>query len=145
RSADRAWHATPRRVAHELQRAAVQGLLAAAPVVPPVDEGRPAMKVALAFGTRPEAIKMAPVITALRSQPGITTEVLLTAQPRVLLDHVLGVLGSRADHDLNVMRPLQSLSELTSRLIAALDEWLAQSRPDLLMVQGDTTSAFIGA
>ena len=103
------------------------------------------MKVALAFGTRPEAIKMAPVIAALRQHPGITTEIVLTAQHRELLDQVLEVFGVRADHDLNVMQPRQSLAELSSRLMAALDRWLDASRPDLLMVQGDTTSAFIGA
>lgn len=103
------------------------------------------MKVALAFGTRPEAIKMAPVIGALRSAPGISAEVVLTAQHRELLDQVLAVFGLRADHDLNVMRPRQSLPELTSRLMTAMDRWLDQSRPDLVMVQGDTTSALIGA
>ena len=103
------------------------------------------MKVALAFGTRPEAIKMAPVIRALRHDPAFTTEVVLTAQHRELLDQVLAVFDVQADHDLNVMRPRQSLAELTSRLMIALDQWLEQSRPDLLMVQGDTTSAFIGA
>jgi UDP-N-acetylglucosamine 2-epimerase (non-hydrolysing) len=109
-----------------------------------VDEGRP-VKIALAFGTRPEAIKMAPVIAALRTQPDVITEVVLTAQHRELLDQVLAVFGVRADHDLDIMQPRQSLPELTSRLILALDTWLEQSRPDLLMVQGDTTSAFIGA
>ena len=103
------------------------------------------MKVALAFGTRPEAIKMAPVIGALRNAPGINTEVVLTAQHRELLDQVLEVFGLRADHDLNVMRPRQSLAELTSRLMTAMDRWLEESRPDLLVVQGDTTSAFTGA
>ena len=103
------------------------------------------MKVALAFGTRPEAIKMAPVIAAMRQHPGIETEIVLTAQHRELLDQVLEVFGLSADHDLNVMQPRQSLAELSSRLMAALDRWLEQSRPDLLMVQGDTTSAFIGA
>jgi UDP-N-acetylglucosamine 2-epimerase (non-hydrolysing) len=103
------------------------------------------MKVAVVFGTRPEAIKMAPVIRALRDQPGIATEVVLTAQHRELLDQVLDVFGLRADHDLNVMRPRQSLAELTSRLATALDQWLEQSHPDLLLVQGDTTSAFVGA
>lgn len=103
------------------------------------------MKIALVFGTRPEAIKMAPVITALRAQPGTTTEIVLTAQHRELLDQVLDVFGVRADHDLNVMQPRQSLAELTGRLITAVDGWLETSRPDVLLVQGDTTSAFIAA
>lgn len=88
---------------------------------------------------------MAPVISALRREAGIETEVVLTAQHRELLDQVLAVFDVQADHDLNVMRPKQSLAELTSQLIAGLDRWLDQSKPDLLLVQGDTTSAFIGA
>ena len=82
------------------------------------------MKVAVVFGTRPEAIKMAPVISALRREAGISTEVVLTAQHRELLDQVLPVFGVQADHDLNVMQPRQSLAELTSQLIAGLDRWL---------------------
>lgn len=103
------------------------------------------MKIAVVFGTRPEAIKMAPVIAALRATPGIDTTVVLTAQHRELLDQVLKVFDVAADVDLNVMQPRQSLAELTSRVMAALDRWLALSRPDLLLVQGDTTSAFVAA
>jgi len=103
------------------------------------------MKVALAFGTRPEAIKLAPVIQALRNTPAVTTELVSTAQHRDLLDQALAVFGIRTDHDLNVMRPRQTLAELTSRLMTAIDHWLAESCPDVLIVQGDTTSAFVGA
>ena len=103
------------------------------------------LKVAVAFGTRPEAIKMAPVVKQLRAASGMTVEVVLTAQHRELLDQVLSVFGIRGDCDLDVMRPRQTLPELTSRLLTALDGWLATSKPDLLLVQGDTTSAFAGA
>jgi UDP-N-acetylglucosamine 2-epimerase (non-hydrolysing) len=103
------------------------------------------LKVAVAFGTRPEAIKMAPVVKALQDAPGMTVEVVLTAQHRELLDQVMNLFGLRANHDLDLMQPRQTLPEFASRSLAALDGWLAESRPDLLLVQGDTTSAFIGA
>lgn len=103
------------------------------------------MKVAVAFGTRPEAIKLAPVIKALRAVPGLECQVVLTGQHRELLDQALAVFGLRGDRDLGVMRPRQTLAELNSRLIAAMDEWLAASPPDVLIVQGDTTSTFVSA
>lgn len=103
------------------------------------------MKIAVTFGTRPEAIKLAPVIRQLRAARGLTTEVVLTAQHRELLDQVLAIFEIRGDRDLNVMQPRQTLPELSSRLLTALDDWLAVSRPDLLIVQGDTTSAFVAA
>lgn len=103
------------------------------------------MKVAVLFGTRPEAIKMAPVVRRLRSARDITVDVVLTAQHRELLDQVLAIFGITADHDLDVMRPRQTLAELSSRLLTALDDWLVASKPDLLLVQGDTTSVCVGA
>jgi UDP-N-acetylglucosamine 2-epimerase (non-hydrolysing) len=103
------------------------------------------MRVAVTFGTRPEAIKLAPVIRQLRASPTLTTEIVLTAQHRELLDQVLEVFEIRGDRDLNVMQPRQSLPELSSRLLVSLDHWLSASRPDLLIVQGDTTTVFIAA
>ena len=103
------------------------------------------IKVAVLFGTRPEAIKMAPVVRRLRAARDITAEVVLTAQHRELLDQVLAMFDIRGDHDLDVMRPRQTLAELSSRLLPALDGFLATSKPDLLLVQGDTTSVCIGA
>lgn len=103
------------------------------------------MKVAVLFGTRPEAIKMAPVVRQLQAAQDLTVEVVLTAQHRELLDQVLALFQIRSDHDLNVMRPRQTLAELSSRLLTALDEWLVASQPDLLLVQGDTTSVCIAA
>lgn len=103
------------------------------------------MKVAVLFGTRPEAIKMAPVVRQLRAATDMTVDVVLTAQHRELLDQVLAIFDIKGDHDLDVMRPRQTLAELSSRLLTALDRWLAASKPDLLLVQGDTTSVCIGA
>ena len=103
------------------------------------------LKVAVLFGTRPEAIKMAPVVRALRTAKDMTVDVVLTAQHRELLDQVLSIFGIQGDDDLDVMRPRQTLAELSSRLLIALDGWLAASKPDLLLVQGDTTSVCVGA
>lgn len=103
------------------------------------------MKIAVTFGTRPEAIKLAPVIRQLRASAALSVEVVLTAQHRELLDQVLAVFDIRGDHDLDVMQPRQPLPELSSRLLISLDQWLAVSLPDLLIVQGDTTSAFIAS
>jgi UDP-N-acetylglucosamine 2-epimerase (non-hydrolysing) len=120
--------------------------LAAAAVVPPLDaRAMTPLKVAVLFGTRPEAIKMAPVVRQLRAATDMTVEIVLTAQHREMLDQVLALFGIEGDHDLDVMRPRQTLAELSSRLLAALDGWLAASKPDLLLVQGDTTSVCIGA
>ena len=103
------------------------------------------LKVAVLFGTRPEAIKMAPVVRQLRAVPDLTVEVVLTAQHRELLDQVLAIFGLTGNHDLDVMRPRQTLAELSSRLLTGIDAWLAAAKPDLLLVQGDTTSVCIGA
>lgn len=103
------------------------------------------LKVAVLFGTRPEAIKMAPVVRQLRAAKDMTVEVVLTAQHRELLDQVLSIFGIKGDHDCDVMRPRQTLAELSSRLLTGLDGWLAASKPNLLLVQGDTTSVCIAA
>lgn len=98
-----------------------------------------------AFGTRPEAIKLAPIIRALHVIPGLRSRVLVTAQHRELLDQVLDVFGLAADVDLDLMRPGHTLAELTSRVIESVDGALAQDPPDLVMVQGDTTTVFAAA
>ena len=98
------------------------------------------------FGTRPEAIKLAPVIRRLREQPErFSARVCVTAQHRELLDRVLEVFGLQPDYDLDVMRPGQTLSESTARILAALDPVLLRESPDYVLVQGDTTTAFCGA
>jgi UDP-N-acetylglucosamine 2-epimerase (non-hydrolysing) len=105
----------------------------------------PRVKVAVVIGTRPEAIKMAPVVRALRAASGIQSEVVLTAQHRELLDQALEPFEIRGDRDLNVMQERQTLPQLSSRLLTALDGWLETSQPDLVLVQGDTTTAFVAS
>ncbi|HVK12262.1 MAG TPA: UDP-N-acetylglucosamine 2-epimerase (non-hydrolyzing) [Gemmataceae bacterium] len=101
--------------------------------------------VAVVFGTRPEAIKMAPVVRALRSAPGLRPAVWVTGQHRQMLDQILDTFGITPDIDLDVMEPGQSLAGLTARAVTRLDRVLADRRPELLLVQGDTTTAFAAA
>jgi UDP-N-acetylglucosamine 2-epimerase (non-hydrolysing) len=101
--------------------------------------------VLLGFGTRPEAIKLAPVIAELRRRPGFDVTVALTAQHRELLDQVLAMFHIEPDVDLALMQPSQSLAGLTSRVMLAMDALLAERQPDVTIVQGDTTSAFVTA
>lgn len=97
-------------------------------------------KVMVAIGTRPEAIKMAPVVQALRAGGWAEVIVLATAQHRQMLDQVLDVFGIVPDVDLDIMRPDQSLSDLTARLLEKLDRVLEDFAPDAVLVQGDTTT-----
>ena len=104
------------------------------------------LRVLFVFGTRPEAIKLAPVIARLREQPAhFTARIAVTAQHRGLLDQVLDAFAILPDHDLNLMQPGQSLSQSSARIIAALEPVLARERPDWVLVQGDTTTALCGA
>lgn len=99
------------------------------------------MKTVLSvFGTRPEAIKMAPVLQALAQEPGIRSLVCVTAQHREMLDQVLSLFDIKPDHDLDLMRDGQTLTEVTTRALALLDPYLEETRPDFLLVQGDTTT-----
>ena len=92
------------------------------------------------FGTRPEAIKMAPLIGYLRSRPGLRLKVCVTAQHREMLDQVLDLFDIQADHDLRVMQRGQDLYDLTARLLQKLRPVLAEEQPDLVLVHGDTTT-----
>ena len=98
--------------------------------------------ISVIFGTRPEAIKLAPVILALKRQPGVQCRVCVTGQHRQMLDQVLEVFGLIPDTDLNLMQPDQSLAGLTARAVEAVDLYLAKEKPDLFLVQGDTTTVF---
>jgi UDP-N-acetylglucosamine 2-epimerase (non-hydrolysing) len=98
------------------------------------------MKVSITLGTRPEAIKLAPVILALRAHKGFECHVCVTAQHREMLDQVLEVFDIVPDVDLNLMRPGQTLTELTCRAIESLSCYFAIQKPDLVLVQGDTTT-----
>jgi UDP-N-acetylglucosamine 2-epimerase (non-hydrolysing) len=95
-------------------------------------------------GTRPEVIKMAPVVTALRDR-GLDARILATAQHRGLLDQAMAVFGLRADWDLDLMRPDQTLPELTGRMLPRLDQVLAEAAPTAVLAQGDTTTVFCAA
>ena len=98
------------------------------------------------YGTRPEAIKLAPVVRALRDRPELcAVTVCTTAQHRELTDQAERVLGLKADIDLDLMEPEQPLNRLTSRVVDGLDAALVSSTPDWLIVQGDTTSAIAAA
>jgi len=99
----------------------------------------------LAFGTRPEAIKMAPIVRALRESDHYQPYVLVTAQHREMLDQVLSLFGIVPDTDLNLMEAGQSLDRLTGRTVSGVSEVLRDVRPDLLLVQGDTTTTFASA
>jgi UDP-N-acetylglucosamine 2-epimerase (non-hydrolysing) len=97
-------------------------------------------KILCVVGTRPEAIKMAPVILALKNEPWANVRVLATAQHRHMLDQVNEFFGIDPDIDLNIMRPNQALTTLTARLLLELDDVLQAEKPDAVLVQGDTTT-----
>ncbi len=104
------------------------------------------LRVLVVFGTRPEAIKMAPVVRALQSlAPACTVRTCATAQHREMLDQVLQVFQITPDIDLHLMQPGQSLSGLGARVLAAMDEVLVAERPDWVLVQGDTTTVMMTA
>lgn len=103
------------------------------------------MKVLTLFGTRPEAIKMAPLVRRLGRTPGITSRICVTGQHRELLDPVLAFFAISPDHDLAIMQPGQSLNRLVGRMIVAIDEILEKESPDLVLVHGDTATALAGA
>lgn len=102
-------------------------------------------KVCVIFGTRPEAIKLCPVVLALKANPEFECKVCVTGQHREMLKQVLDVFGVAPDKDLALMLPNQTLGGLTSRAIAAIDEYLAKEMPDIVMVQGDTTTVLAGS
>ncbi len=98
--------------------------------------------VVVAMGTRPEVIKLAPVVMALRALPGVRVRVLVTGQHRTMMDEALDVFGIKPDHDLDIMRPRQSLFDVTSRILQGLPAILAREKIDLMVVQGDTATTF---
>ena len=102
-------------------------------------------RVLVVFGTRPEAIKLFPVVRALAERPGLILRTCVTAQHRGLLDQVLAIADLRPDIDLDLMEPGQSLDRLTARLLVGLGEVMDRERPDMVVVQGDTATAMTGA
>lgn len=105
----------------------------------------PAKRVTVIYGTRPEAIKLAPVIRALHQAPRLSPVITLTGQHRAIVEQVNNLFDLRPDHDLDVIQPRQSLDGLTARVLEGITRTLRAERPDAVVVQGDTTSAFAGA
>src|SRR5271157_745396 len=103
-------------------------------------ETRTVKEIAVIFGTRPEAIKLAPVVLALKANRNFYCHVCVTAQHRQMLDQVLRVFEIQPDVDLDLMRPDQTLSGFTARGLEAIDCYLAEEKPDLVLIQGDTTT-----
>jgi UDP-N-acetylglucosamine 2-epimerase (non-hydrolysing) len=103
------------------------------------------LKILVVFGTRPEAIKMAPVVTQLRKTPGLTTHVCVTGQHREMLDQVLELFGIVPEFDLNIMKPNQDLSDITARILLALRDVLKDGGYDRMLVHGDTTTTMAAA
>ncbi|WP_367294615.1 non-hydrolyzing UDP-N-acetylglucosamine 2-epimerase [Levilactobacillus yonginensis] len=101
------------------------------------------IKVMTVFGTRPEAIKMAPIILEMQQRPAEFTPITaVTAQHREMLDQVLDIFKIKPDYDLNIMRPKQSLSQITTRVLTKLDAVIEDAQPDIVLVHGDTTTTF---
>lgn len=104
------------------------------------------IKVMTVFGTRPEAIKMAPLIKVLEEQSeGFDSVVVVTAQHRQMLDQVLEDFQITPNHDLNIMKDGQTLTDITSRVLNLLTEVLVTEQPDIVLVHGDTTTSFAAA
>ena len=100
----------------------------------------PKKRVLVAFGTRPEAIKMAPVVTALAARPEIELKVCITAQHRQMLDQVIQLFDITPDFDLDLMQPGQSLTQLTCRILTGMESVFEEFKPDMVLVHGDTTT-----
>ena len=102
-------------------------------------------KVLLIFGTRPEAIKMAPVVKELQKRKGVKPVVCVTGQHRGMLDQVLSIFDIKPDYDLDIMKQGQTLSEITCRVLSGVEKVLIKEKPDIVLVHGDTTTAMAGA
>lgn len=103
------------------------------------------IKVMTVFGTRPEAIKMAPLVKKLKEAEGIESVLCVTAQHREMLDQVLELFELTPDYDLNIMKQNQTISQITSNVLIGLEEVLKAERPDIVLVHGDTTTTFAAA
>ena len=102
--------------------------------------------ILLVFGTRPEAIKMAPLVKALQAQPDrFRTLVAVTAQHRQMLDQVLRIFEIIPDYDLDIMQPNQDLYDVTSRVLLGMRDVLREAKPDIVLVHGDTTTSTAAA
>ena len=102
-------------------------------------------KIMTIFGTRPEAIKMAPLVSELKNDSELQPIVVVTAQHREMLDSVLETFDITPDYDLNIMKQGQTLSEVTSRVLGGLESVIQEAKPDMILVHGDTTTTFAGS
>ena len=102
-------------------------------------------KIITIFGTRPEAIKMAPLVKQLEKTEGIESKVCVTAQHREMLDQVLSYFDIKPDFDLNIMKSKQTLTGITTKVLEGLNEVFEKEKPDMILVHGDTTTTFAGA
>ena len=102
-------------------------------------------KVMLVFGTRPEAIKMCPLVNELKSRKNINTVVCVTGQHRQMLDQVLNTFGVKPDYDLSIMRDKQTLFDITTGILNGIGEVLSAEKPDVVLVHGDTSTTFVTA
>lgn len=103
------------------------------------------LKVLSIFGTRPEAIKMAPLVKALERSERVESLVCVTAQHREMLDQVLGIFEIVPNYDLDIMKDRQSITGITTRVLEGLEEVIRDAKPDIVLVHGDTTTTFAGA
>lgn len=103
------------------------------------------IKIFTIFGTRPEAIKMAPLVKELEKREGIVSKVCVTAQHREMLDQVLNYFDIKTDYDLNIMKSKQTLTGITTKVLEGLEEVFEEEKPDMILVHGDTTTTFGGA
>jgi len=103
------------------------------------------LKATVVFGTRPEAIKMAPLVKELKKYNQIETTVCVTAQHRQMLDQVMSIFGIKADFDLDIMKDRQTLADITTRGLDGLNKVFGQVKPDIVLVHGDTTTTFVGS
>ncbi len=103
------------------------------------------IKVMSIFGTRPEAIKMAPLVKELAGRDSFESICCLTGQHREMLDSVMEIFRLQADFDLNIMQKQQTLSSITTRALLGMEEVFEQAKPDLILVHGDTSTTFAGA
>lgn len=106
---------------------------------------QPPLRVCIILGTRPEAIKLAPVIQKFQQDPAFATQVVLTGQHREMVAQVMGLFDLQADHDLAIMQHGQTLTDITDRSLRGLESLFQQIQPQIVLVQGDTTTAFAAA
>ena len=100
------------------------------------------MKILTVFGTRPEAIKMAPLVKEFNNYPSIDSKVCVTGQHREMLDQVLNLFSINPDFDLNIMQPNQTLNDITAHIVSGLKPILQKFKPDVVLVHGDTSNNF---